>query len=254
MPAGCATLSTVKNSHLIAAILAVLIGASPAVAAPPQLKYVVIVSRHGVRAPTWDTAHLNQYSAEPWPQWGVQPGDLTPHGRAAIELMGAYYRDWLSGERLINPEGCQDAGRIYIWADKDERTLETGRAFAESMMPGCGLAIHSQPGKTDPIFSGVGTPDPKMSLRTVRDRLDPDSKGLLVNLRPALEDLRYILTGGKTAPMLLSDLPAELGASLQSKSVALNESISTGSTLSENLLLEYTNGMEGCGSWLGSPH
>lgn len=27
----------------------------------PELRYALIVSRHGVRSPTWDAARLNQY-------------------------------------------------------------------------------------------------------------------------------------------------------------------------------------------------
>jgi 4-phytase/acid phosphatase len=238
--------STVKNNFLIAAILAVLLGAPYVAAAPPQLKYVVIISRHGVRSPTWDAARLNQYSAEPWPQWGVPPGNLTPHGRALILLMGAYYREWLSGEHLIGTQGCEDAGRIYIWADTAQRTIETSRAFAESLLPGCALAIHSLPeGKTDPLFSGVGTPDPELSLKAVRDRLAPTSQEPLADLRPALSDLESILTGGKMAPANLNGAPTDLSVVTEGKSVELNGPFAIGSTLSENLLLEYANGMQG---------
>src|SRR5271165_7113429 len=98
--------------------------------AEPRLKYVVIVNRHGVRSPTWDAARLNQYSAQPWPDWGVPPGDLTPHGRKLVGILGSYYREWLAGEHFLNRNGCGDANRIYIWADTDQRTLETGRALA----------------------------------------------------------------------------------------------------------------------------
>jgi 4-phytase/acid phosphatase len=45
-------------------------------ASAATLKYVVIVSRHGVRSPTGKTDQPNQYSAKPWPQWSVPPGYL----------------------------------------------------------------------------------------------------------------------------------------------------------------------------------
>ncbi|MGO9589880.1 MAG: histidine-type phosphatase [Candidatus Acidiferrales bacterium] len=234
------------HSRLTTAILAALLAASAVAAAPPRLKYVVIISRHGVRSPTWDATRLNQYSSEPWPQWGVPPGNLTPHGRALILLMGAYYRDWLSGEYLLSRQGCKDAGRIYMWADTDQRTIETGRAFAESLLPGCELAVHSQPqGEKDHLFSGVGTPDPELALKAVRDRLAPDSEGLLSDLRPALVALQSILTGGKKATTMLTVSPAEINVSIRGKSVDLTEPFSAGSTLSEDLLLEYADGMRG---------
>ncbi len=219
-----------------------------AVASPHQslrLKYIVIVSRHGVRAPTWDAGRLNQYSTAPWPKWAVPPGDLTPHGRALIKQMGSYYRDWLSSEQFLGGQGCQDAKRIYIWADTDERTIETGRAFAESLLPGCSLATHSNPqGKKDPVFSGIGKPDPELSLKAVRDRLAPDSQELAVQLRSAFDTLQFVLNGNETGAKDPPP-PEEISASLHGSSVELNDQLDVGSTLSEDLLLEYTDGMRG---------
>lgn len=128
--------------------------AKPPFARPPQLRYVVIISRHGIRTPLWAMGRAEQYLDPASPNWGLRPGYLTPHGRAAIELMGAYYRDWLFSKHLISNSGCQDAGRVLIWADTYERTLESGRAFSESFMPGCGVEIHSISGaKRDPLFA-----------------------------------------------------------------------------------------------------
>lgn len=227
-----------KSNRLFACVLWALITAWP-LAAAPRLVYVVIVSRHGVRSPTWDTARLNQYSAEPWPEWGVPPGNLTPHGRELIRLMGAYYRDWLSGEHLIHRDGCQDAPHIYIRTDKDQRTLETGRALAESIAPGCGICIHAQPeGESDPLFSGAGSPDPERSLAAVRDRLGPDPHKPIADHRAALDALQFILRGR-------ADMPDDINVYLKGKSVELTGPFSTGSTFSENLLLEYANGIAG---------
>ncbi len=232
------TLSIVRGNRLVGIVLCALTAAWP-LAAAPRLVYVVIVSRHGVRAPTWDTPRLNRYSAAPWPEWGVPPGNLTPHGRELIGLMGAYYRDWLSGEHLIRRDGCQDASHIYIRADKDQRTLETGRALAESIAPGCAIAIHAQAqGESDPLFSGAGTPDPQRSLAAVRDRLGSDPQKLIADHRAALDALQYILRG-RVNPR------DEIGVSLKGKSVELTGPFATGSTFSENLLLEYANGIAG---------
>ena len=225
-------------------LLAILLGAWP-LAAAPQLKYVVIVSRHGVRSPTWSRERLRQYSAEPWPDFGVPPGDLTPHGRDLIKILGSYYREWFAADHLLAPSGCADAQRVYIWADTDQRTLETGRAFAESLVPGCGLSIHSRPqGERDPLFSGSGNPDTRAAADAVHQRLGPDPQALLKEHRGELDTLQFILTGGKDAPQKLLGPSESIAAVIQGNNVELQGPFSTASTMTENLLLEYADGMQ----------
>src|SRR5262249_1325607 len=124
-----------------AMLLAAWIGASAA--AGPHLKFVVILTRHGVRAPTWETTRLNQFSAESWPDWGVPPAYLTPRGRTLMTLMGGYYGEWLASEQIIDRRSCASAAHVYIWADIDQRTLETGKALAEGLLPSCAVGVHS---------------------------------------------------------------------------------------------------------------
>lgn len=233
-----------KNNFLRAAIIGGFL--LPATfAAAPELKYVVILSRHGVRSPTWDSARLNQYSAQPWPDFGVRPGELTPHGRDLIKILGSYYRERFSGEHLLKPNGCADAHRVYIWADTDQRTRETGRAFAESIFPGCGLTFHSRPeGEKDSVFSGVAKPDTGAAAQAVRTRLGPDPKKLLADYRPAFRTLQFILTGGN-APGTFMETPEQVAVIADEKTIELQGPFAAGSTLSEDLLLEYANGMRG---------
>ena len=61
-------------------------------AAPLHLVRVVVVTRHGVRPPTQTNADLAKYSDQPWPDWPVEPGDLTPHGGETVRLMGETVR------------------------------------------------------------------------------------------------------------------------------------------------------------------
>src|SRR5215470_14701574 len=118
-------------SVLVVAACSLLTGIGQQAAAPAHLKYAIIVTRHGVRSPTWTADRLNQYSAQPWPDWEVPPGNLTTHGRLLMQLMGTYYREHFIAEGLIGRTGCTDTDRTFIWADTDQRTLETARALSE---------------------------------------------------------------------------------------------------------------------------
>ncbi len=244
------TLRHLRVAVLISAAWALGAGLVAAgTAALPHLRYVVIITRHGVRSPTWDSERLNHYSAEPWPEWSVPPGNLTPHGRALMQLMGAYYREWLSSEHLLTPQGCGDAGRVYIHADTDQRTVETGRALAETLLPGCPVAVHSPEGSRDalfnPIEAGLAKPDWEIAAKAVRERLGDHPEHFLDSYRAAFEALQFVLAGKEGAPKKLIEPPEEISVSVTGKSVQLNEELSVASTLSENLLLEYTDGMQG---------
>jgi 4-phytase/acid phosphatase len=195
----------------VSAILTLAVWPAGAAGGPDaELKYALIVSRHGVRSATWDTARLNAYSTAAWPDWGVAPGELTPHGRAAVKLMGAWYRDSFSAAGLFDASGCRDAARIYIHADTAQRTRETARAFSESLLPGCKIPVDTLPGGKDPLFGGVGKADPEMAAKAIRQRLGP-AKEVLARHAPAFAALNRILTGGGTAHRDLMSLAADGG-------------------------------------------
>ena len=181
-----------------------------------ELKFVAIVTRHGVRPPTVSNDQINPYSAEPWPKWDVPPGYLTAHGRALMKLFGAYDRAQFARAGLFSSSGCADAGRVYFWADTDERTIETGHALVEGMLPGCRVEVHSAPaGTRDPLFNpvaaGVGHADPELAAAAVSGRIGGHPEALLAAYRPALETMQQVLTAGKTVKQSLLELPVSLG-------------------------------------------
>ena len=224
---------------------------APASAAKLQL--IIVLSRHGVRSPLTSQADLDKYSAAPWPTWDVAPGLLTAHGYQLMKLFGAWDRERFSADGLFAPTGCADSTHVTILADIDQRTRETGKALAEGMFPGCNVEVHSRPdGVPDPLFSprkaNVGHPDPALAAASISGRIGGDPNNLTETYRPQLTALDRILSGcGRLPPnphrTSIFDIPASLNPGTADSPVAARGSLVTASTLAENLLLEYTQGM-----------
>lgn len=219
------------------------------------LQYVVFLSRHGVRSPTKEPTQFNQYSGAPWPQWNVPPGYLTPRGFALMKLFGAYDRAELAAKGLLSPSGCTDASHITILADSDQRTRETGKAIAEGMFPGCTIEVHAKPeGTHDPLFhfarGGLGDTDPHQEVAAIAGRIGGDPNNLTQAYRAQLSALDHVLAGCGKVPatdherISLFDIQSSLGVGKGEHSFEMRGPLSTASTLSENLLLEYAEGFK----------
>jgi 4-phytase / acid phosphatase len=225
----------------------------------PKLRFAVILTRHGVRSPTWTLADLNAYSSEPWPDWGVAPGSLTPRGSTLMTLMGSYYRLYFANAGLLGSAGCEDASRVHILADSESRTRETGSALAVGLMPGCGMRTQTVSDGKDQLFSplgaGIGNPDRGMAVASISGRIGANPDALVQVYRSAFDTLRELLFGcaqgapcpGEEKPGKQSVLkqPSSLAAGKGDQSADLRGPLRIGSTLSEDFLLEYLNGMDG---------
>jgi len=176
-----------------------------------------------------------------------------------MELFGAYDRTQLAGEGLLAPKsdrnGCSDAAKITVYADSDQRTRETGKALASGLMPGCDIAVRSLPeGTNDPLFHPLGDAsvprDPALAEAAVAGRIGGDPASLTLAYHPQLEALDHILATcgapAAAAPQRTSlfDIPATLSPGGGDHLIDLKGPLNTASTLVENLLLEYTEGMD----------
>ena len=82
----------------------------------PELKResVVIVSRHGVRAPTKATQLMQDVTPDAWPTWPVKLGWLTPRGGELIAYLGHYQRQRLVADGLLRKRAARSLVRSRL--------------------------------------------------------------------------------------------------------------------------------------------
>lgn len=202
-----------------------------------QLRFTLILSRHGVRPPLASNSNLNLRSSDPWPEWEVPLGYLTPHGAIAIEKMGAYMRVDFARHRLLPASGCPTKNEIYLETDTDERNIESTRATLSGLEPRCdappintyGVAS----GGKDPLFSAIPLlfvpPSQEADAADQRAVLGSDPQAFFsAAANPGLDALARILAPDPARPAAkpILDDPRPLAA---------------GSPLAEDLLLEYAD-------------
>jgi 4-phytase/acid phosphatase len=220
-----------------------------------KLQFIVYLSRHGVRSPTGNPAQYNAYSVAPWPHWNVPPGYLTTHGYRLMQIFGAYDRQQLAGEGLLSATGCGDAARVTFYADSDQRTQETGKALAAGLFPGCAPEVKGLPeGTPDALFHPLEahtvSADPALAVAAIAGRIGGNPNHPTEAYRAQLTELDRILAacGATAVPATkrqsLFDIPAKLAPGTEDHLADSRGPLSTASTLVENLLLEYTEGMD----------
>ena len=221
-----------------------------------RLKFALVLTRHGVRSPTWTNARLDEYAAQPWPRWPVEPGLLTPHGKVLMTLFGAYYRQAYAAQGLLSATRCEDAAHIYIRADTDDRTLATGRGLADGLAPGCPLEVHSLGVDIpDPLFhprGNVTEADRQLALAALSGRVGGDPGALAPAYTAPLAEMQKVLSACMNKPdkpcapaekkSLLAIEPT-LTAGSGDHLVELKGPLATAATFAENLQLEYLEGM-----------
>jgi 4-phytase/acid phosphatase len=148
----------VAYSLLIAASCAQLNAAAQTqtTSADDELRGVIVLVRHGVRAPIESEIRASSYNAQPWPAWPVEQGVLTPHGTKALNLLGEWYRARYVS--LLESTSCDKRG-IYAEANTSQRTLASAHAMLDGLAPGCNITVHQTPaGKRNRLFSGATGP------------------------------------------------------------------------------------------------
>ena len=239
----------ILNARAVATALlacAALIWTSASEAAPLRVERVVVVMRHGVRAPIVGEAPEDTLTGAPWPTWPVPPEHLTPHGANALEILGDVDRRWLARSGVLPARGCPAPGQLRVWTNTAERTIASGKAFAEGLAPGCDTPIgHLGPNQTDPLFEPLGAAvapfDPAAAIASIQAYTGGVDQ-LAARLKPQLDELDRVLDC--RAPKGCSPVrPSKLQPSTDGRGIDLTGPVRDASGTAQVLLLQYVEGL-----------
>lgn len=225
----------------------------------PRLEKVVVLSRHGIRAPTQPAAILELWSRKAWPVWPVEAGELTERGARLVTAMWENIREMLARERLLPDSACAEQKAVYVRADTDERTRATAFAILQGLGKDCRLGYHVYDGRLDPLFHPVKAGIYKYdAIRVARDVLSASYGGLerLQDEFSGALNLIGEITGPPASKLCarfallpqcqLADLPNAISVSPAGDSVRVVGSLGIASSIAEIFLLEY-------GQWPDAP-
>jgi 4-phytase/acid phosphatase len=120
------------------------------------LKQIILFGRHSVRSSAVPSELLATFASQPYPDFGVPTGYLTPHGAQAEILLGTYFRTYLLAEGLLTGADTDDAKRTYFRANSIQRSNITASSLAAGLLPSASVPVHSYPlGQVDPIFDPI---------------------------------------------------------------------------------------------------
>ncbi len=218
--------------------------AAGAVAALPPL-FTVIVTRHGVRSIS------NTPENYEWPSWEpVKESFLTEHGYQLMTLMGDFYRNDPQGAFYRDAPGalraeCKNHG-VFVYADKDQRTLLTAQALVKGLCPDDALPIFHEKdlSASDPIFNGA-------AWLAERRRVNAAASSRAVGAVAGSPPSTIVMSHAKEFSMLQRILDTRCGArcapvargasaiAVKNDLAGLGGPLATASSYAEDLFLEY---------------
>lgn len=216
-----------------------------------ELRIVVVVSRHGVRAPIESETRSSRYNTQPWPTWPVAPGVLTSNGAALMSSMGSFYRQRYPS-LLRDEHNC--AASIFAIANRTERTVSSAHALLKGLAPECTVKVHVHGADSlDPLFEAAafaGVANHEELAAAIRGRLGGEPQWWPSAYQRPLEDMQQILLNcennvpckvATTKKKLLDDTSAVKAAHI-SDMVQIDGPVSEGADFAENFLLQYAEG------------
>ena len=171
-------------------------------------------------------------------------GMLTPHGWQDMRQIGTYERQYFEQHGLLTKtSGCESAEHFYFRSDSIQRDIDSGRAIADAIFPGCGVKIHAlTPGHQDPMFRSANTAglfDRDAAAAWTEAQTHGDPLFVLKEHETETAIVQAILSGkGKPEKLLLSPVPPT--GDRYSRATGAN---AAKSAITDGLLLDYEEGL-----------
>ncbi len=219
--------------------------------APYQLKEVVVLSRHNIRAPLSSTGSLLQkITPLTWHQWSAGSSELTLKGGVMETMMGQCFRKWLEKEELIPENYRPEEGEVRFYANSRQRTIATAQYFSTGMLPVANVPIeyHMEYEKMDPVFNPVLTYVSDAYNEAVQEQveetLSDSERNIKGRLQESFDFLSYVVDykesegykNGEVSDLTPEDIEVVLE---EGKEPAMTGSLKTANTLSDALTLQY---------------
>lgn len=217
------------------------------------LEKVVMLLRHGVRSPNQTAEQLSESSFRPWPDWGIEPGDLTVHGAKLIGYLGRYYRMHYADLGLLSPTGCPTEDAVSVWADNSTRRIPfSAQVLVENVFPGCDLRTGFMPQTApDKLFHPVELGTCPLAVGRAEDALlaavDGDINQPMRELQAPLQFMQSLLKVrprgvciGNVSACGIDQFANAIRA--EPEGIRLEGGLMAAATVGENILLEYVEG------------
>lgn len=235
---------------MAAALVAPPALARPRGTPPPGLRIerIVMLYRHGVRAPLDGEAAIEAYAHPPLPRWSTPASLLTPHGAAALRRLGAYQRQRFVAAGLWPARGCPTRRQVDMWTNTVSRTIASGHALAEGLAPGCDMAVgHLPTDQHDPLFEPLEAGAVPFDAAAAVADVNRHTGGAAALARPyaaAVRTFERVLGCDRVQPRCdILAAPAEIRVSDDGRGIGLRGAIDVTSGAAQVFMLQYLEGM-----------
>ncbi|WP_037487752.1 histidine-type phosphatase [Sphingomonas phyllosphaerae] len=232
--------------NLARTLLAIALALTPTVAnAAPTVERVVMVMRHGVRAPIDGEVPAGTRTAAPWPAWPVAAEQITPHGARALQARGRADHAWLAALGVVPATGCPAAGSVRVWTNVSQRTIDSGTAYLAGFAPTCAITVgHRAVGEVDPLFEALRAHTTDFRAADAIASIEKFTGGmdrLVTKHAGELRLLDRVLACAQ--PTCSPGAPSALRATADGRGIDLDGPIRRTSGIAQVLLLEAAEGM-----------